>query len=625
MKWPNASGEMAARISDHDWSATVLGAMENWPVGLRTAIDIMLALPQPATILWGAAYLQFYNDAYIGIAKDRHPQLLGRPVADGWPEVYDAVIAPLLDEARAARAVQLRDYVVALREPDGSLAEHVFDTSWSPLFDHDGQVSGVLQTLFEVTGRRSAEAALRSTEARLVAAFESVPVGAAVIGLDGKVVFSNSEFRRFLPTGIIPSRDPDRIARWRAWGMEGRQLGPDNFPAARALRGESVTPGQEMLYVDDNGREIWTSIATAPTCDEKGNVTGVVATISDIDDAKRSAEALRESEERLRSAVEVGRLGLWDWNVLTGEVHWSDEHFRMEGYRVGEVKPSYSAWAQRIHPDDLEGAEMALRQARATHEEYVREFRVVHPDGSIHWLYGRGRFIYDDAGEAIRMIGAVMDITERRESAERQKMLLAELQHRVRNILAVIRSIISRSDNGDRPTEEYIQHLQGRISALARTQVLLTRKAGAGVDLEYMIRDELLAQAAQEGQIELEGPDVELSPKAAEVLTLSIHELATNANKYGAFTRPSGRLQVHWKSEMRKGEQWLVLHWVERGVPVLDSAPRRKGFGSELISRRIPYELKGKGSITLKPGGLESCIEFPLRPGDSILQPNGAG
>jgi two-component sensor histidine kinase len=140
-----------------------------------------------------------------------------------------------------------------------------------------------------------------------------------------------------------------------------------------------------------------------------------------------------------------------------------------------------------------------------------------------------------------------------------------------------------------------------------------------------MIRDELLAQAAQEGQIELEGPDVELSPKAAEVLTLSIHELATNATKYGAFTRPSGRLQVRWKSETRKGQQWLVLHWVERGVSVLDSAPRRRGFGSELISRRIPYELKGKGSITLKPGGLESCIEFPLRPGDSILQPNGVG
>jgi two-component sensor histidine kinase len=208
---------------------------------------------------------------------------------------------------------------------------------------------------------------------------------------------------------------------------------------------------------------------------------------------------------------------------------------------------------------------------------------------------------------------------------ELQQILLAELQHRVRNILAVTRSIISRSNDGGRSTDDYVAHLQGRISALARTQVLLTRSAGALVDLETLIRDELVAQTANEDQISLDGEEFSISPKSAEVLTLAIHELATNATEYGAFSRPSGRLEIRWWSERRDEQDWLVIGWRERGVPIIDAVPRRRGFGSELISRRIPYELRGRGSFSLQPGGVESRIEFPLVAGDSILQTDAGG
>ena len=123
-------------------------------------------------------------------------------------------------------------------------------------------------------------------------------------------------------------------------------------------------------------------------------------------------EAVKRSEERLRSAVEAGRLGLWDWNIATGAIYWSSEHFRMEGYGVGEVVPSYEAWAARLHPEDRAATEAALRQAMEGDGDYAREFRVVHPDGAVRWLYARGRFLHDGDGRAVRMIGVMLDTTE---------------------------------------------------------------------------------------------------------------------------------------------------------------------------------------------------------------------
>ncbi|HTV79765.1 MAG TPA: sensor histidine kinase, partial [Steroidobacteraceae bacterium] len=197
---------------------------------------------------------------------------------------------------------------------------------------------------------------------------------------------------------------------------------------------------------------------------------------------------------------------------------------------------------------------------------------------------------------------------------------LAELQHRVRNVLAVIRSMMRRSSESQDSLSEYVQHLEGRLSALARTQVLLTRAADARVDLEDLIRDELLAQAANEERVTISGPRVGLGPKAAEVVSLAIHELTTNAVKYGALTRESATLSIGWQVEERASVPWLKLLWSELGVSVTGTAPRRHGFGTELITRRVPYELKGKGTLEMRPGGIECELEFPLLDRASILQ-----
>ncbi|WP_369061908.1 sensor histidine kinase [Caulobacter sp. 73W] len=191
----------------------------------------------------------------------------------------------------------------------------------------------------------------------------------------------------------------------------------------------------------------------------------------------------------------------------------------------------------------------------------------------------------------------------------RQRTLMLEMQHRVRNILAVVRGISRRTSETSSSIETYAAHLDGRINALARTQTVLARAPAEGMDLETMIADELLAHAAREDQAVLSGPQVALTGQTAETLGLAFHELAANAVKCGALSKEFGRLQVSWSVE---ADDNLRLVWRESGVAVASIAPRREGFGRELLQRTLPYALGAKVDLHFAPGGLVCTMSGPL-------------
>lgn len=220
--------------------------------------------------------------------------------------------------------------------------------------------------------------------------------------------------------------------------------------------------------------------------------------------------------------------------------------------------------------------------------------------------------VRDETGAIAAVFLILIDTTERVRAGQARNLMVAELQHRVRNILAVIRSIVSRTAEASETVETLSAHLDGRLSALARTQVMLTRGAGGGVDLEGLVLDELLAQVADEDRIAIVGPEVLLPPKAAEVMTLAVHELATNATKYGALSGAAGRIDIGWTIAPRDGTDWLRFEWRESGVQIATAAPRRTGFGAVLIEQRVPYELMGSGALTFAPGGVHCEIAFPV-------------
>ncbi|MEZ0172610.1 sensor histidine kinase [Microvirga sp. TS319] len=213
------------------------------------------------------------------------------------------------------------------------------------------------------------------------------------------------------------------------------------------------------------------------------------------------------------------------------------------------------------------------------------------------------------------------DVTERRayeealKASERHtKFLLAELQHRVRNTLGVIRSIARRTAANSGTAEDFAMHLEGRIDAFARVQAAVTRDPKAGLDLEMLVADELRAVAAHEGEQvkSISGPQTRLQPKAAETLALAIHELATNAVKYGALAAPQGRIEVAWMIDAAGGQPRLVFQWIETGVPLANDRPRRHGFGTELIERTLGYELGGEATLDFTPNGLRCTIVLPM-------------
>ena len=340
----------------------------------------------------------------------------------------------------------------------------------------------------------------------------------------------------------------------------------------------------------------------------------------DVTAIKTAEEHLRTSEERLRSATEVARFGLWDRNVPTGEVAWSDEHYRLEGYAVGEIQPSYEAWASRLHPDDRAETEAAIALARDTRTEYVHEFRSLHPDGSVHWHSARGRFFYDDAGRPVRMIGATLDATDRRDWEERQKVLVAELEHRTFNLMAMIGSLADTTLRSSWSLAEFGPKFSARLDALARVQRLLCRlRDDERVTFDELIRGELEAVGAlpaDDPRVALEGPDgVSLRSGSVQTFAMALHELVTNAVKYGALKQRAARLAVHWRVAPGKdGAPWLHVDWRETGVamPAHASTAVGGGQGRTLIEKALPYQLGARATYGLAWDGVRCTIALPV-------------
>ncbi|MGH1570534.1 PAS domain-containing protein [Methylobacterium sp. P31] len=357
----------------------------------------------------------------------------------------------------------------------------------------------------------------------------------------------------------------------------------------------------------------WIDMSIYPTAEG-----GLSVYFRDISAKRRAEEALRESEERLRRAAQVGGLGLWDWNIRTGEVHWSDEHFRMEGYAVGEVTPSYDAWAARLHPDDRAETERALRDAQASGGDYAREFRTLHPDGTVRWLSAQGQFFYDAAGAPVRMVGVMIDTTARRNWEETQSVLIAELQHRTRNLLGVVRSLFERTIRRSAGLADFRVRFGDRLAALARVQGLLSRLGeGQRITFDELIRSEVAALHGESGRVTLSGPGgIALRSSTVQTFALALHELATNAVKYGAFSQGQGRLTVRWRVERaaEDGRPWLHVDWREHDVamPGEGALPERAGSGRELIERALPYQLGARTTYVMEADGVHCTIALPV-------------
>lgn len=464
--------------------------------------------------------------------------------------------------------------------------------------------------LFEDVGERKAiELALRHSESRLQSLIEATsdmifrmnPDATLVRQLGGRPLLGEVGDESDWVSNYIPDSDRAKV----------RAVIED------AIRQRAPFEVEHRVRTAD-GAFGWLHSRAVPVLDDDGSITEWFGMATDITARRSTDQQLAHGAQMLRMASEIGKVAMWDWNVETGGVDWSEEHFRMEGYEPGEVVPTYDLWAERVHPEDRAMVDCKVEEAMKSGEDYVNEYRVCQPGGDIRWVSARGRFLYDEKAQPVRMLGAMIDITQRRRQEEWQRLLVAELQHRVRNLIGMVRSVARLSAPSHRHVDDYVDHLIGRLQAMGRTQSTLTRSPGRSVDLSELVREELVVHAVQPDQCHVDGPEIALSPHAAEIVTLAIHELATNSVKYGALG-DTGYIRIVWSTFARDGKDWVNLRWQET-APTPRAKNNRKGFGRRLIEERVPYELQGEGRFTVHDTGVLAELEFPLSDAGSILE-----
>jgi len=345
-----------------------------------------------------------------------------------------------------------------------------------------------------------------------------------------------------------------------------------------------------------------------------GRPTAVVELHTDATALKAAEAALSAGEARLRLAQEVAGVGTWEWDPEADRLVWSPEQHALFGTSPAAGAPqSYEDYLALVHPNDRPRLRAAAAQALET-GEYEAEFRILRPGRTggeeTRWLIGRGRRMPGPAGRMGPILGINLDITARKEAEERQALLMREVDHRAKNALAVVQAIL-RLTRADSP-DSFARAVEGRVAALARAHTLLTESRWVGADLTAMLCGELAPFMGSGGsnRVVFDGPPVTVTPVTAQPLSMALHELATNAAKYGSLSVPEGALTVSWRTDAAAGR--LRLLWAEAGGPGIANAPRRSGFGSRVIQTTIREQLGGEVEFHWEPSGLVCALDLPL-------------
>ena len=314
-------------------------------------------------------------------------------------------------------------------------------------------------------------------------------------------------------------------------------------------------------------------------------------------------------------ALEAGGVGYWELTLPQMALQLSTRGKEILGRDAKD--PFGVAELDALLPPDDPARRTLLEEAVDARREYDVEFRAPTRDGQTRWVNVRGRVVATSDGRPRRMVGVVFDITERQEafaqlaeSERRQRLLIDELNHRVKNTLAAVQSISRQSAKRAGSIEDFRDLFEARLIALSQTHNALTRRAWEHAQLAELLHQQLGPYPPE--QVKLDGPDLDLTPREALALGMVFHELATNAAKYGALSTPAGCVRVSWSVVARdSGGRQLQLDWSEQGGPTV-SGPGRRGFGSRLVQGSIAGELGGVAELNFEPAGFRGRLLVPL-------------
>jgi PAS domain S-box-containing protein len=455
-------------------------------------------------------------------------------------------------------------------------------------------------------GRDAAEieARLKSVEARFRSVVEGSTQG-IVIQQDGRVVYANPAMAR-----LFGYASPEDVV-----GLDpfNDLIGEPDLAVFRertdaVYRGEAVTPTAPWRARPRDGRELWISSAAHRT--EWFGRPAVVSFYVDVTVQRRAEQAMRVSEDLYRSALSAGRMGAWETDLVARTRTWTAEGQALFGLSLpngqGQVGGPEDEYLAVMHPDDRHLVDGFYAAADAV-DDFPAEYRIIRPDGQMLWLSGRGRVVSRQPdGRAHRLVNIMADITDRKARELHIQFLLREMTHRSKNLLAVVMSLASRTARSTSSLADFQERFGRRIQGLAASHEVLVRETWRGAPMRELIREQLVAFVdPASGRVSLEGPNVTLKPDAAQAIGLAVHELATNAVKYGALSVPAGRVSIHWQV----GDA-VELSWRERSGPAV-VPPQETGFGHVVVHQITEAALDGRAETLFDPAGISWSVRFP--------------
>lgn len=433
------------------------------------------------------------------------------------------------------------------------------------------------------------------SDARLAAVLDSIGDVYYALDREWRLVLFNRRAEEFF------GQDRGDILGRRLW---------DLFPQGRG------TPFGELM--ETAMRERSPQRMSAPSALRAGRTVdvrivplgdGLGVSIDDVTERTEAERAVKRSQQRLDLAVSANRIGIFDWHVPSGWAMWNGEMEDIFGIPRGSFEGHTDHFRRRVLPEDLTRIEAETDAAIAAGQDHVNYwFRIVRPDGSIRWVEGAAAFLFGEDGTARRMVGTNVDVTERKVAEEHQRLLINELNHRVKNTLAIVQGIAWQSFRAGGVPVSVREAFEGRLTALAAAHDVLTRQNWEAGSVLHIVAEATAPHHAGDGRLTAEGPSVDLEPKAAVALGLAMHELATNAVKYGALATHTGRVDVRWSVESGV----LKLNWRETGGPPIVTSEVQRGFGARLLEKGLAGELGGTVTLDFRPEGLECRIEAGL-------------
>ena len=425
-----------------------------------------------------------------------------------------------------------------------------------------------------------------------------------------------------------PSRDTVRhigpIARFsdkpgglqiKDWATFAANIFPDDrdrvlVKLRTAIRRRASFCTEFRVPLSDSGVR-WVAVEGTAERDKDGRALSMRGVTRDITERKKAELALAERNLQLALAGKAALVGSFAYDLDTERMQISEGYAAIHGFPDGTTEIARSEWRLGVHPEDrVRWEALRSRAYRERWDEYSGEYRIVRSGSEYRWIEARVFVSYDGDGRPRRAVGVDIDVTARKRAEEQQDTLNAELDHRVKNVLATVSAIAAHTKAASSSMDDFVAALDGRIRSMATTHELLSARRWHGVSLTELVRREL-APYATRNNTEIGGPEVTLSAEAGQVVSMVLHELTTNAAKHGALSVHDGQVSVHWHGASNgNADAPIAIEWQETGGPAVQ-APDTCGYGMEVIRDVIPYELRGRVDLSFPTDGLCCRLEIP--------------